>query len=362
MIDSHKLIYHPQRVAELADSIGNWEKYKVLKPIYAEISTSGACNHRCTFCSVDYIGYKTRFLSREVLLEFFAKASKIGLKSVMFAGDGEPLLQDICEIVEDANNYGIDTSFTTNGVHLSDKFINKSMKYVSWIKVSMNAGTSSAYKKIHRTSDKDFEKVWLNIDNAIKFRSKYSLDTAIGIQSLILPDNIDTLPALAERAKKSGVDYLVLKPYVHNVYMNQEGYEGIDYTSREYSTIIAKMKNDFDSQEFKIISRENALLKLIGQEERYDTCWSTPALWFYISGDGSVYSCGAHVGNQHFLLGNINSQSIEEIWHSDERKNCCDDVKNELDLNTCRRTCRMDEANKYLSNIIGDKIKHKNFI
>ena len=126
LIDSHKLIYHPKRVSDLIDSIGDWDKYKNLKPIYAEISTSGACNHRCTFCSVDYIGYKSRFLSREVLSRFFQNASNIGLKSVMFAGDGEPMLhKDICDIVIDANKHDIDVSFTTNGVHITDKFIKK---------------------------------------------------------------------------------------------------------------------------------------------------------------------------------------------------------------------------------------------
>ena len=168
MIDSHKLIYHPERVYELINSKDDWNKYKFLKPIYAEISTSGACNHRCTFCSVDYIGYKPRFTSREVLRSFFSKAKKIGLKAVMFAGDGEPMLhKEICEIVKDAYENNIDTSFTTNGVYMNEKFIKESMKYVSWIKVSMNAGTNNAYEKIHRTSEKDFEKVWSNISNAI---------------------------------------------------------------------------------------------------------------------------------------------------------------------------------------------------
>ena len=356
LIDSHKLIYHPERVAALKDAGRDWEKHKKLRPIYAEISTSGACNHRCTFCSVDYIGYKSVFLSREVLKSFYISAAKIGLKSVMFAGDGEPLLNpEINEIVKDAADQNIDTSFTTNGVHINDKFINESLNKVSWIKVSLNAGTKESYERIHRTNIKDFDKVWENVEKCISHRQKGGCKTTFGVQSLILPDNIDTLGELAERARDKGMDYLVLKPYVHNRYMKQEGYEDIDYTSKLYRETIHNVKQNHETESFKIISRENALSKLIGQVERYTTCWSTPALWFYISGNGSVYACGAHVGNPMFELGNINNKLMEEIWES-KKEACLNYVQDELKLDTCRRTCRMDEVNAYLYKIIEENL------
>jgi len=365
-IDSHKLIYHPQRVADLANAGRDWAKHKNIKPIYAEISSSGACNHRCTFCSVDYIGYKPRFLSRLILKSFFKSAQTIGLKSVMFAGDGEPLLnREIVEIINDAQNFNIDTSFTTNGVYMTSSFSEKALHNISWIKISMNAGTPETYEKIHRTNKDDFEKVWSNLDFAIKLKysnTQNKISTAIGIQSLILPDNITSLSALASRASDTGLDYLVLKPYVHNIYMNQAGYSDIDYAKKEYKNAIETLKKDFDTDNFKVISRTNALNKLTGSVERYSTCWSTPALWFYISGDGSVYSCGAHVGSPNFYLGNINGANIADIWQSDQRKNCLDYVQDELNLESCRRTCRMDEVNKYLSEVIECRPPHVNFI
>lgn len=365
LIDGHKLIYHPDRVAELVEAGKDWSKHKSLKPLYAEISTSGACNHRCTFCSVDYIGYKSVFINRQTLKEFFISGEKLGLKAVMFAGDGEPLLNpEINEIVKDAKYHNIDTSFTTNGVHIKDSFIEEAMVDVSWLKVSLNAGTPEVYEKVHRTSEKDFKKVWENLKRAIKYKNKSNgtVKTAIGIQSLILPDNINTLTELAKRSADAGADYLVLKPYVHNVYMNQPGYIDIDYTEKTYKETIEEIKSECETDNFKIISRDNALSKLLGEKIRYKTCWSTPALWFYISGDGSVYACGAHVGNPNFLLGNINTESIETIWRSDNRKNCLNYVQEELDLNDCRRTCRMDEVNAYLSQVIDERPNHVNFI
>lgn len=365
LIDSHKLTYHPERVAQLLEAGRDWSKHKQLKPIYAEISTSGACNHRCTFCSVDYIGYKPIFLDRECLQKFFKSAKSIGLKSVMFAGDGEPLLnKDIADIVLDAKGQGIDTSFTTNGVRLTRDFIDKSMSSVSWIKVSMNAGTASTYEEVHRTSSQDFEKVWDNLKVACDYRANKvnGCKTALGVQSLILPENLESLDQLAERASDTGLDYLVLKPYVHNVYMKQEGYSDIDYTQKNYIETINRLKAKYDNDSFKVVARTNALNKLVGKAERYEKCWSTPALWFYISGDGSVYSCGAHVGNPFFFLGNIKEQLIEEIWKSDNRKGCLEYVQDKLDLDSCRRTCRMDEANTYLYNLIEDQVEHVNFI
>lgn len=361
-IDSHKLAYHPERVVKILEA-DSWEQYQKLQPIYAEVSTSGACNHRCTFCSVDYIGYKPIFLSLDTLRPFLRGCSAIGLKSIMFAGDGEPLLNpEIGEIVQETVHNNINVSFTTNAVRLDRGFCEQHLASVTWIKASVNAGSSDLYTAIHRTSPTDFQKVWTNLASAAAIRQKNNLKTALGIQSLLLPENILSMVELADRASSIGLDYLVLKPYVHNVYMNQPGYQDIDYTKNVYRETISILKERFASSSFSIISRDNALTKLLGQEARYTTCYSTPSLWFYVSGNGDVYACGAHVGNENFLLGNIFNSTIENIWASDSRKNCLDHVLNHLDLNSCRRTCRMDESNKYLFDLKHDQIAHLNFI
>ena len=85
-IDGHKLTFHPERVAEWQKGREDWKEAKSIYPIYVEISPMGACNHRCTFCAVDYIGYQNRSLDLDILKNGLTDMARLGVRSIMFAG------------------------------------------------------------------------------------------------------------------------------------------------------------------------------------------------------------------------------------------------------------------------------------
>jgi cyclic pyranopterin phosphate synthase len=349
-IDGTKMHLHPARVAQWLEAGDDWEKAKKVYPIYYEITTSAACNHRCTFCSVDAIGYPAILIDETVICDRMAEAKRLGVKSVMFAGTGEPLVHKrIDRIHTGAVTSGLDTAFTTNGV-LLDRL--ESINYASWVKVSLNAGSPETYAAVHQTDIKDWDKVWAGIRNAVKRKGNCTL----GVQCVVLPENVYEMRALASMCADAGVDYLVLKPYSQGTFSITKKYEGVDYQ---------KMRNylegvrEFSTDKFKVIYRANAIGNEIKKQHGFSKCLATPFTWVYSMADGRVFTCSAHLMDESFCIGNLNDQSFQDIWEGPERKRQWEQMKT-FDIRKCRLSCRMAQVNRYLDQF--GKTPHANFI
>lgn len=336
-IDSHKLIFHAERVAD-------WLRAKAVYPIYLEIAPAGGCNHRCIFCALDYLGYKPKFLDPKVLERAIREAGALGIKSVMYAGEGEPLLhKDICEIIQYTKRAGIDAAITTNGVLLTKDMSRKVLGLLSWVRVSLNAGRSKTYAKIHQTSEKDFHKVLKNLEDAVRINKKNRLKTTIGVQLLLIPENAGEVLILAKTLRKIGVDYFTVKPYSQHPLSRKRmdkafKYEEYDYLYEE----LEKIKN----RRFNIIFRKNTMER-IGSAKDYKHCLGMP-FWSYIDASGDVYACSAFLGKKEFCCGNIYRNGFKDIMDGRRRKKIIDKVALKLDVSGCRPACRMDKVNSYL--------------
>ena len=350
-IDSHKLMYHVPRVKE-------WLDGKDIYPIYMEVSPAGACNHRCRFCAVDFMEYQNRKLDTLIFKDRLTELGALGLKSVMFAGEGEPLLHpDMAAIATHTKKSGIDVSFTTNAVLLKEDIVDEILSSTEWIKVSINAGTPEVYSSVHQTKPDDFNKVISNMKRAALSRDKNGYKCALGMQLLLLPENADTVETLAMQAADIGIDYLVVKPYSQHPLSETNEYSTIKYDDYLY---LAEKLEKYNSNDFNVIFRLNAMTKWNTMEKPYSCCLALP-FWSYIDAGGNVWGCSMFLENDKFHYGNIYDKSFEEIWKGGKRKESLRYVAEELDASCCRVNCRMDEINKYLWKLKTPPM-HVNFI
>lgn len=350
-IDGHKLHLHPERVSQ-------WLNGETIAPLYIEISPSGTCNHRCIFCSMDFMGYKKRFLDSAIMCERLRECGKLGVRSVMFAGEGEPLLhKDICRMAEVAHASGIDVAFTTNGVHLDEETARRLLPVTSWIKVSCNAATAEEYARVHRTAAKDFSQVIENIEKAAELRARHGHSCTLGFQCILLPEYAKNLPGFARRAREAGADYLVIKPYTHSPLSLHNPFADVHYED------CAGLEEALRAEEqpgFKVIFRSEAMRRWDAKKTDFDRCLALP-FWAYVDSEANVWGCLRHLNEEQFRYGNLSDQTFSAIWTGDDRLAKVRQCTDNLDISNCHVTCRMEPVNSYLWRL-RHPYPHDNFI
>ncbi|VVB83540.1 Coenzyme PQQ synthesis protein E [uncultured archaeon] len=342
-VDNHKLMYHPKRVDE-------WSEKGDCFPIYVEIGPTNNCNHRCKFCALDWLKHGIQEIDRDVMISTLKDMAEHGVKSVMFAGEGESLLhKDIGLFVQKAKEYGLDVSITTNGVAFTKEKMEQCLPNLSWIRFSVNAGSPETYSFLHQTNLTDFEKVIDNIKQAVRFRNENGLKTTIGVQIVMLPDNIDEILKLAEILKNIGADNLQLKPYSHHP--KTKNFFELD--KKEYDKLEEIKKLNSDT--FEVLFRKETIERL---EEgiTYPRCYGL-SFFSLIDSRGNVLPCNRFYNSEEFIYGNIHQQSFSDIWQGDKRK----EVSAKIKLSECGKGCKLDVCNKYLYRIKNPH-PHDNFI
>ena len=343
-------MYHVPRVYR-------WLKGEDIYPIYIEVGLFGGCNLRCEFCAFDYLNYTPKALDKKHLKEFIKDAATCGVKSILYSGEGEPLLyKGIGEVISYTKKQGIDVALSTNGLLLDEGIAKDILFGLSWLRISINAGDANSYSKIHGADKSDFRKVCDNIQKAVRIRNKNKNKCVIGIQSLLLPQNYEDLPKLAKISKRLSVDYLVIKPYCeHPLGQKNKNYKLQQKKIKELEKKLAKYLTD----NFAVIFRHKAMEKN-KEDKPYKKCLGL-AFCAHISADGEVYPCNAFVGNKKYSYGNISKNRFKDIWLGKNRKKITKQIYTNWNIGKCRRVCRLDDINQYLWEL-KNPIPHINFI
>ncbi len=335
-IDNNKLLYHPQRVAEWLDKGDCF-------PIYVEIGLTDKCNHRCIYCALDWLDHKGHSIQKQNMINTLKDMAKHNVKSVMFAGEGEPLMHaHIQDFIKFAKESGMEVAVTTNGVLYNNRKIEQSLYHLSWIRFSVDSGLPESYAAIHGTKPKDLDTVLSNIEHAVKIKKDRNLNVDIGVQALLVNQSIDAIIILANKIKDIGVDNFQVKPYSQHPLSKNNLLINHDLVN------LKKKFKTLETDKFKIYFRLNTIQRIL-EGPSYKSCHGLP-FFALITATGDVIPCNLFYNNSDYTYGNINKSSFSDIWVGSRRKMVLNDL-GKLHLDGCRAGCRLDSINRYLDRI-----------
>jgi cyclic pyranopterin phosphate synthase len=318
------------------------------------------CNHRCIFCGIDFARQKPTQLKGEVLGQKLKEMGKWGVRSIMYAGEGEPLLhKDLPVLVRVTQESGIDAALTTNGNPGDYALWEELLPALSWVKFSVDAGSSKVYSDIHQVPEKTFGQTCESIRQAVKVKRDHHLKVTLGVQFLILEENLEDIENALQLFARSGIDYFVLKPYsLHPQMIHKKEVVYQDETIQK----IKKMVDAYTEKGgFEIIFRQRAMEKYLQGEKEYRHCYALP-FWGYLSARGDFHTCSVFWGDDRFRAGNIYEKSMEEILFGEARKKSIEYGEKDLPIgNDCRLNCRMARINEFLE-YLEKRPGHVNFI
>ena len=345
-------MYHPERVSD-------WLHGKDVYPINMEVCLIGACNHRCIFCGCDYMQYKPYIIPMPTILKVFDETYPKGLRSVLFAGSGEPLLHpDFATIVNKTKEIGIDIAVSTNGALFKPSILDQCLKDISWVRFSVSAGTEARYKTIHRGRDGDLQRVFDNIEYAANLKAKNNYDVVLNVQIVMIPDNVDEIVLLAKEVKARGADRFVVKSYGDNFSTENTIKKDITLKFFNDNQGFRDELMSLNDNKFEALYRQNRINAEFS-EHHYGRCYGS-SFYVCICADGNVCPCCNLQGMEEYYFGNINEQSFEEIWKSERHAQVMKRLE-EINLLPCPHACRLDSINRFLDGLVHPD-KHINFI
>lgn len=174
------------------------------RPITADIFLNNFCNNRCPYCV--YHRWELDADAYGMTLEDFKRYAErlihFGVEGFILTGGGEPTINKdfdkICEFLEENGiHYGVNSNFNV-------------LKYIrpDYLKVSLDGWDEDSYEQCRGV--RKHASVRENIELYARWKSKYSPDTALGVQKVIT-NSAQILP-FYEGNKDLPFNYMSLRP------------------------------------------------------------------------------------------------------------------------------------------------------
>lgn len=317
-----------------------------LRSIHIEIANE--CNERCVHCYIPH-EYKTKVIDSELFYRIIEEGRVMNIINVTLSG-GEPLIHgDFLSFLAKCRELDLSVNVLSNLTLLTDEIIDEMKKNpLLSVQTSIYSMDSAVHDSITKVKG-SFEKTK---NGVLKL---YNVGIPLQISCPIMKQNKDTFADVINWGKELNIavliDYVIFASYDHNNcnLVNRLSLE-------EVSNAVDKQLLDDYVTTLCEIAKEKC--ELTGADPVCSIC----RYYLCVSAEGDIYPC---IGWQNNKIGNLNSQSLKEIWEQSKEIQRLRQIKlNSFpkcvdcnDIGYCN-VCMMSNSNE---NSDGDEFKINDF-
>lgn len=338
-----KILRHPDRLASVT-------RGDIPVPVTVEVDPTNRCNFNCIWCMYEEFNKSNpETLSEDFLLSLMEDLGDMGVKSVVFTGGGEPLVNvGTLNAMRKAREKEMEVALVTNGEPLSGDALETAVENCAWIRISLDAGMPDTYHRCHGVSGRDaFSTVTDNVRQLVRRRNQLASRVAVGLGFLVHPYNYEEVFTASKLARELGVDYIQFRP----VY--SYGFDLDDRIVKACTAQIQHAVDQYQSDDFQIFA---SMERFKPKDREYETCRAC-RLVGVVAADMHTYVCCQLKGDPRYQTGDLTAASFREIWADLRTHAVCDRV----DVGACP-PCRYDGCNRILDFLLLENPAHVNFI
>ena len=273
-----------------------------------QIELTNKCNERCVHC---YIPHENKYIDIEDFLFYniLRQSEEIGLLTLILTG-GEPMMHPhFIEYLRKTQEYDFEIKLLSNLTLLNNEII-KEMKTcrLSGVQVSLYSMKPEVHDSITMAKGSFYK-----TQNAIL--KLLENDIPLQISCVLMKQNkndfVDVLNWANKHKINTTTDYLMMARYDHST-SNLDNRLSLNEVENIINTII---ENDKDYQNQILNSDFNALSQ---RNDSEDTVCAVCTSTIGVAANGSVFPC---VGWQNYILGNLKTESLQQIWQNSPKVN-----------------------------------------
>jgi len=313
------------------------ENSEFLPPVGVAFDLTDKCNLKCYWCNAQKFR-SSNMLSFDHVKKVLNMLKGMGVKSVCYAGGGEPTLHPkLPEILDYTHSYGLECAVSTNGLTLTDKLIDSTIQNCKFVGFSVDASKAETWSKTKGLSKQCFKTVLNNIRRLTHKNKNCHVDVTYKL--LLTPENQNEILEACELAYSLGCTSFFVRPVVLNW--------KLDFDVDKVEQQIRECKK-LDSKNFKVYTNfERVKQEDYSKNNNFSKCYASAVLPV-LCADGYAYLCVDHRQDVNYRL--CEHLKLKDYWGGREHKKLIENVK-PANCPRCTLTIYNRQAEAYFNDV-----------